>query len=67
MDVICDSCRHIYRNHTNVYGKVCMQCGHIIPPAEEPAIRSEYYSKKEVLRQQVLKKIKERGSDYGNR
>ena len=30
--VQCPHCRHIYNGHSNMFGKVCMQCSGYIPP-----------------------------------
>lgn len=35
MSVICPNCGHIFKDHDNLYGKVCTRCDYYMPPSRE--------------------------------
>ena len=32
MSTVCPECEHVYKDHKNVFGKICIHCGAYIPP-----------------------------------
>lgn len=44
-DIMCPGCGFVYKGHTNVYGKVCRNCGLFIEPNTPHKLTSQNVKK----------------------
>lgn len=67
---VCPNCKHLYKGHLNLFGKICIHCGlEILPPDdfELPIIadnKKKDKAMREKARQSVIRRFKE--SQNGN-
>lgn len=65
-NVRCPQCGHIYKGHTNHFGKVCIHCDACIPPfGELPIVRENKH--KLLLAQHKLREHLHEGANHANR
>ena len=57
--MICDKCNFVIKNRKNIYGTRCPECHNLIAPIKEPEFVIENREKEKLLKEKVLRKIKE--------
>ena len=57
---VCNSCGHVYNDHANVYGKICIHCGSFIEPEIELEMVKENIAIKEKYKKIAISKVKDK-------
>jgi hypothetical protein len=71
MEVLCDKCGYLFsrdvvingeviEEYQNVYGTHCPKCGFFIKPVRKPAFVEAIEEKNELLKMQVLQRLREK-------
>jgi hypothetical protein len=62
MIIICPKCGYRYDNHTNFFGKVCMNCSYFIKPERQvfSNLRSKYDDNKNDIIDYLRNKLKDK-------
>lgn len=59
-NVICQECGYVFTGHSNMFGKICIQCNSYIPPEDELPIVKENKHSYELMKQKLYEYLKQR-------
>lgn len=63
--VQCDRCGHLFKEHSNTFGKVCTRCGYYIEPLNNP-IEKDYDDKLLDVQQTIRSYLKQHLKENNN-
>jgi predicted nucleic acid-binding Zn-ribbon protein len=64
--VECPECGHVYRDHSNIWGKTCYRCGTVISPKKMPKMVEENAKRAALWKEQVRESMRRRFKEQVN-